>query len=74
VGDDAKDALAAIDRAVAWVRERREAGWPPLSPEYLARIERLEGLPENQSGADKTWVFEAAALDREHFARARRRD
>jgi len=73
VGNEAKDALAAIGRAVAWVRERREAGWPPLSPEYLARIERLESMPQNQTGADKTWVFEAAALDREHFERAERR-
>lgn len=65
-------ALAAIDGAVEWVRRRSEAGWPPLSAEYLARVEEVERLPRNQSGADKSWVWEAAVRDRQHFAQVRR--
>ena len=28
-----------------------------LDDEYLANIARVEALPENQSGADKSWVW-----------------
>lgn len=67
-----QEALDAIDRAVAWVRERREQGSAPLSARYLKHIERVEALPQNQSGTDKTWLWRGVVRDREHFARARR--
>ena len=51
---ETKQALDAIDRAVEWVRRRRQEGWPPLSETYLAHIEEVERLPQNQPGADKT--------------------
>jgi hypothetical protein len=41
-----------------------------LSETYRRAIERLESLPENQSGADKTWVERAIASWRTHYARA----
>ena len=66
-------ALEAIDRAVAWLERKREAGWPPLSPAYLAAIEAVERLSQNQSGADKSWVWAGVIRDRQHFARVRRR-
>jgi hypothetical protein len=72
VDEETKDAFAAIDRAVAWVREQRKTGWPPLSAEYLRAVAAVEALPRNQSGADKSWVWEATVRDLEHFARARR--
>jgi hypothetical protein len=56
-----QDALAAIDRAVEWVRRRHEEGWPPLSAEYLALIEAVELLPENAPGADKTARMKSGA-------------
>jgi len=37
---------------------------------YRQAVERLESLPENQSGADKTWVERAIASWRAHYARA----
>ena len=37
-------------------RAPRETGPVTLSPEYLEHIARVESLPENQSGADKSWV------------------
>ena len=67
-----QEAFDAIDRAVEWVTQRRKAGWPPLSETYLAHIARVEALPQNQSGADKSWVWRAVQQDRAHFARARR--
>ena len=70
---ETKEALAGFDRAVEWLKRQREAGWSPLSDQYLAHIERVEALPQNQSGADKSWVWTVAARDRNHFARARRR-
>jgi len=42
-----------------------------LSPEYLRAVEQVEALPENQDGADKTWVERAQREFREHYARAR---
>jgi hypothetical protein len=37
---------------------------------YRRALERLEALPENQSGADKTWVEQAMADWHAHYARA----
>jgi hypothetical protein len=73
VDREKQEALDAIDRAVAWVRERREHGYAPLSARYLKHIERVEALPQNQSGSDKSWVWETDEQDRRHFANARRR-
>lgn len=41
--------------------ERAKASLPPegpvvLSEEYLRLIERVEALPENRPGTDKTWT------------------
>ena len=41
-----------------------------LSEQYQRAIERLESMPENQSGADKTWIERALAGWRAHYARA----
>lgn len=41
-----------------------------LDAAYLAAIARVEALPENQSGADKTWVEEAIREWDEHYAAA----
>jgi hypothetical protein len=43
-----------------------------LSAEYLRAVEQVEALPENQTGADKTWVERVVRQSREHFASARR--
>ncbi len=40
-----------------------------LSPEYLAAVQRIEDLPRNQSGSDKSWVWKAISQYRDHFAR-----
>ena len=69
---ETKQVLDAIDRAVEWVRQQREAGWPPLSTEYLSTIEAVERLPQNQSGAEKSWMWQAVVQARRHFASARR--
>ncbi len=34
---------------------------------YLENVKRVEALPENQSGADKTWVEEACEQHRQLF-------
>ena len=44
-----------------------------LPPDYLRRIARVEAMPENASGADKTWVHKARADAVRHFGSARRR-
>ena len=43
-----------------------------LSAEYLRAVEQVEALPEDQTGADKTWVERVVRQSREHFASARR--
>lgn len=64
-------ALQAIDEAVAEVR-RMESGPVVLTAEYLHAVEAIERLPQNQSGADKTWLERAIVEFEAHFARARR--
>ena len=44
-----------------------------LSPDYLRRVARLEAIPENASGTDKTWVHKAHADAVRHFGSAKRR-
>ncbi len=34
---------------------------------YLEMVRRVEALPENQSGADKSWVEEASEQYRQHY-------
>lgn len=63
----------AWERIFAPLRHLRyESGPVTLSEEYLELVRRVEDLPENQSGADKSWVSEADRAFRSHFARARR--
>jgi hypothetical protein len=69
---DAQELLDIIARARTWVDEQHEKGWPPLSDRYLAWIARVEALPRNQSGVDKSDVWRSLKRDVEHFARARR--
>lgn len=60
--DDARDVLDALLRHPP---ERRPT---TLSAEYLRDVARVEELPENRDGADKTWVLRLA----EEMARLRR--
>lgn len=43
-----------------------------LDDAYLANIARIEARPENQSGADKSWVWRMDAAF-QHFYRVARR-
>jgi len=43
-----------------------------LGAEYLRAVEQAASLPENQDGADKTWVERVVRRSRDEFARARR--
>lgn len=42
--------LRALDEAAEWVKSHRFE----LTPEYLALVERVEEMPGNQDGADKS--------------------
>ena len=44
-----------------------------LDAPFLRGIAIIEALPENQSGADKTWVHRLARQSDEHFAAAVRK-
>ena len=44
-----------------------------LSRDYLRLVARLEAMPENASGADKTWVHKAHADAVRHLRSAKRR-
>ena len=52
--------------------EGRDKRTATLDPEHRSLIEWVESLPENQSGADKTWVEQAMRRFQEHYAGARR--
>ncbi len=69
--DGTRQALDAIRRARAELERLR--GQPiVLSDEYLAHIKQVEALPQNQSGAEKTWLEAAREGFRRHFAASRR--
>ncbi len=45
------------------VRDALDAEFSPLSAAYLRAVDRVEKLPANRTGADKSWVlrqYEAA--------------
>jgi len=43
-----------------------------LDDEYLANIARVEARPENQTGADKSWVWPMEAAFQHFYSTARR--
>jgi hypothetical protein len=51
---------------------RIETGPVTLTQEYLRMVDEVEAAPENQSGADKTWVETTQHEFREYFARVAR--
>ena len=55
---DADDAGDVLD---ARVRQPPERDPIALSAQYLRDVARVEALPENRDGADKTWVLRFAA-------------
>jgi hypothetical protein len=63
-----RDALAILDRIR---RAPVESGPVALAPEYLDAVRRLENLPENRSGADKTWVYRAQQEFRDYYAKVK---
>ena len=42
-----------------------------LDEAYLRMIARVEAMPRNREGADKSWVWQCLENSRRHFARAR---
>jgi hypothetical protein len=38
---------------------------------YRRHVERLENLPQNRDGADKSWVHRAEEEIREHYRKAK---
>jgi hypothetical protein len=42
-----------------------------LDEAYLQMIARVEAMPQNQDGTDKSWVWECLENSRLHFARVR---
>jgi hypothetical protein len=62
-------ALRILDE---FARAPRETGPVTLSQEYLDHIARVESLPQNQSGADKTARHQSQSEFLNHFRRVRR--
>jgi hypothetical protein len=58
-------ALRLLDRVE---RDVRAEGPLVLSDAYLRAIHALEALPENQDGADKSWIWPTYEFCRRHFA------
>ena len=59
--------------AISATRGDAPQGEVRLPRDYLRRIARLEAMPENASGADKTWVHKAHADAVRHLRSAKRR-
>jgi hypothetical protein len=62
-----EDGLRALEDAAVSARSIRI----DLDEEYLRTIATTEALPDNQSGADKSWVWKIEHAFREHYKRAR---
>ena len=70
---DEDEEYEELVRILAPFRDMRiETGPVTLSAEYLRMVEEVESAPENQSGADKTWVERAQREFRRYFARVAR--
>jgi hypothetical protein len=65
-----EDGLRSLREATALARTIRIH----LDEEYLRAIALVEALPENQTGADKSWVWEAESCFRDHYRNARPSD
>jgi hypothetical protein len=52
---------------------RYESGPVKLNEEYLELLRRVEDLPQNQSGADKSWVESSLREYTEHYSRVKAR-
>ena len=60
-------------RQLAWARERVASRSPArLTTGYLLAVDRVESLPENGMGADKTWVLRLLTAARRLTASATR--
>lgn len=44
----------------------------PMSPQFLAAIRKVEALPSNRDGADKSWVGRLLEQSRLHFLKVER--
>lgn len=67
----ARDEACAILDAAA--RRSQETAPVTLPEEYLRAVERVEALPANRNGADKTWVLRLVDDARRMRRTARRR-
>ena len=67
----------ALERALQRIAEEEEAarrkGPIELDDAFWRAIARIEAAPENQDGADKTWVHRLEEQTRSHFAQAHRK-
>ena len=71
--EDDEDEAAAVARILDALGPLRVPTGPAvLGEEYLRMIAEVEAAPENQDGADKTWVERAQADFRRHYERVRR--
>ncbi len=57
-------------RALAESAELAKSIRIELDVDYLRAVALVEALPENQSGADKSWVSRLVEQSARHFARA----
>ena len=62
-----EDGLRALREATEQAKSIRIE----LDADYLRAIAIAEGLPQNQSGSDKSWVARLDQAFREHYKRAR---
>jgi len=70
-GMDSK--LEAVFRILDDAVEQAKSIRIDLDAPFLRGIAIIEALPENQSGADKTWVHRLVRQSDEHFAAAVRK-
>jgi len=65
--------LEAVFRMLDDAVERAKSIRVELDAPFLRGIAIIEALPDNQSGADKTWVHRLVRQSDEHFASAVRK-
>ena len=68
-----KRSLADGLRALHEASELAKSIRVELDAAFLRGIALIEALPDNQSGADKTWVHRLVRESDEHFAKAARK-
>ena len=64
------DDLERVLQGLKDAEERSKSYRFEMTDDYLALIEQVEAMPDNQAGSDKSWVARLLGWSQRYYARA----